>query len=354
MQPYTYHLPEELIAHQAAEPRESARLMVWPEGTNRAGEPNPTTYARLPELLEPGSLLVVNESKVLPARIFGTRPARAPATEPVKVELLLHRPLDSTLQAWDALAKPGKRLREGDTITLEGGATAEVTGWSGNGFVQLELSLKGDELEPYLQTHGHTPLPPYIHAEDTPATRARYQTTYARTPGSVAAPTAGLHFSQQLIHNLKQAGVNLATVTLHVGAGTFQNPTPEQLASGQLHSEWCHLPPETAAAINATKAAGKPVIAVGTTTLRTLESAALAQSGPLQPFTGETSIFIRPGFQFKVADKLITNFHLPGSSLLMLVAAFIGEDALHQLYQRAITERMRFYSFGDGCLLSKA
>lgn len=349
---FTYTLPEDLIAHKAAEPRESARLLQW--SNNDTGTLH--TYANLPDLLEKGSLLVFNESKVIPARLFGTRKARvvgqANQGGDVACEILLHRPLDPNLTRWQALAKPGRRLKDGDTITLEGGATAFIENWA-DGFVNLALNLKPDEVEPYLNAHGHTPLPPYINADDTTETRQRYQTVFAKTPGSVAAPTASLHFSEALLNNLDKAGIQTAKVTLHVGAGTFMNPTPEQIAAGKLHAEWCHVPPETVAAINTAKAESHPVIPVGTTSMRTLESAARA-TGTIQQFTGETDIFIQPGYQFNVADRLLTNFHLPGSSLLMLVAAFIGEDQLAALYEKAMAEKMRFYSFGDGCLLTRA
>ncbi|MCP5405801.1 MAG: tRNA preQ1(34) S-adenosylmethionine ribosyltransferase-isomerase QueA [Pseudomonadaceae bacterium] len=346
MTPYDYYLPPELIAHTAAEPRESARLLRWPEDEI-------ATYADLPRFLNKGDLLVVNESKVLPARLFGERRGRGEGHPDVKVELLLHRPLDSTMTRWQAMARPMRRLREGDAIVLDGGATARVEARDGEGgFVHVALNLSAAEVEPYLQAHGHTPLPPYIHAEDSAAVRARYQTVYAGTAGSVAAPTAGLHFSESLLEALDKAGIGLAKVTLHVGAGTFLNPTPDQLAAGKLHKEWCAVSEGTAADIQATKQAGRNVVAVGTTTCRTLESWALA--GSLSGWQAETDLLICPGFEFRVVDKLITNFHLPGSSLLMLVAAFIGEDALRALYARAIAGRMRFYSFGDGCLLTRA
>lgn len=341
---WTYTLPPELIAHTAAEPRESARLLVWPEKTL-------STFAHLHEFLNKGDLLVVNESKVLPARIYGVRKARVAGQGDVKTEILLHRPINGDMTRWEAMAKPGRRLREGDVIVLEGDAEALIEGWA-HGFVLICLNISPADLEDYLNRHGHTPLPPYIHAEDTASVRARYQTVYARPVGSVAAPTAGLHLSETVFENLDKAGVGVAKVTLHVGAGTFQNPTPEQLASGQLHAEWCEVSPSTAARIAATRTAGKNVIAVGTTTLRTLESAARA-TGSIQSLTGETTLFIRPGFDFRVVDRLITNFHLPGSSLLSLVGAFIGEDALADLYARAIQEKLHFYSFGDGSLLTR-
>ncbi|MFZ2587593.1 MAG: tRNA preQ1(34) S-adenosylmethionine ribosyltransferase-isomerase QueA [Alphaproteobacteria bacterium] len=354
--PYTYYLPPERIAHTAVEPRESARLLRWPVG-------DVSTYADLPDYLNAGDLLVVNESKVLPARLYGQRKNRVVGQPVVKVELLLHRPLDTTLTRWEALAKPMKRLSVGDVIYVDGDAAVVVEA-IGDGFCHVKLEVAPAEVESYLQAHGHTPLPPYIVAEDTPEVRARYQTVYASTVGSVAAPTAGLHFSSSLLEALKAKGVDIAKVTLHVGAGTFLNPTSEQLAAGRLHKEWCSVLPETAAAITACKARGNKVIAVGTTTCRTLESAALVRHGErsvaisrensLEAFAGETDLLIRPGFEFKVVDRLITNFHLPGSSLLMLVAAFVGKDSMKALYSRAIAENMRFYSFGDGCLLTRA
>jgi S-adenosylmethionine:tRNA ribosyltransferase-isomerase len=344
--PYAYHLPPELIAHAAAEPRDSARLLQWPQAQESA-------FSNLPGLLNPGDLLILNTSKVIPARLFGTRPARQASGHPIKIEFLLHRPLSTDLTLWQTFAKPARRLKAADVITLDGNATATVQSNDGN--PTILINLPPEAIPAYLETHGHTPLPPYIKAEDTPATRARYQTVYANpaTPGSVAAPTAGLHFTPEVFAALKAKGINTAAVTLHVGAGTFLNPTPEQLASGHLHAEYAELSPATAAAILATKRAGGNVIPVGTTALRTLETWAALDS-PTQGFAGDTTLFIRPGYEFKVADRLLTNFHLPGSSLLMLVAAFIGEDSMAKLYQHAIAQNFRFYSFGDTSLLTRA
>jgi len=344
--PYAYHLPPQLIAQTAAEPRDSARLLQWPQAQE-------TPFRQLPSLLNPGDLLILNTSKVIPARLYATRPAREAGKPSIKVEFLLHRPLSTNLTRWQTFAKPARRLKPGDTLTLEGGATATVEEAGSN--PTITFNLASEAISIYLEAHGHTPLPPYIHAEDTAATRARYQTVYANpaTPGSVAAPTAGLHFTPEVFAALKQKGINTAHVTLHVGAGTFLNPTPEQLASGQLHAEYAELPPETAAAIAATKRAGGNVIPVGTTALRTIETWANLGS-PAQGFAADTTLFIRPGYEFKVADRLLTNFHLPGSSLLMLVAAFIGEESMAKLYQHAIAHNFRFYSFGDTSLLTRA
>jgi S-adenosylmethionine:tRNA ribosyltransferase-isomerase len=276
------------------------------------------------------------------------------------VEFLLHRPLKPDLTEWQTFAKPARRLKIGDVVNLPGNATATILYTQPH--VAIRLDVIADPLIPnpqslipaFLETHGHTPLPPYIHAEDTAATRARYQTVYAdpTKPGSVAAPTAGLHFTPQVFAELAKKGIQTAPVTLHVGAGTFLNPTEEQLKSGQLHAEWAHMPPQTAALIAQTKARGGAVIPVGTTALRTIETWANLGS-PAEGFSADTTLFIRPGYKFQVADRLLTNFHLPGSSLLMLVAAFIGEDALKSLYEHAITQQFRFYSFGDTSLLTR-
>lgn len=345
MKPYVYYLPPELIAQTAAEPRDSARLLRWPEKAE-------TPFAQLPDFFNAGDVLVVNDSMVIPARLYGHRPSREVGKPDVAVEFLLHRPVDATLTTWHTFAKPARRLKAGDTIHLPGHATATIASAGANPV--LVLNLPATEVAAYLNTHGHTPLPPYIHAADTPATRARYQTVYAdaRHPGSVAAPTAGLHFTPQVLETLRAKGVQILTVTLHVGAGTFLNPTPDQLVSGHLHAEWAHVPAETAKALLEAKKRGSHIVPVGTTALRTLET--WAKNGfSSQGFTGETTLFIRPGFAFQVATRLLTNFHLPGSSLLMLVAAFIGESELTQLYTHAIQNKFRFYSFGDSSLLTR-
>ncbi|RYG61348.1 MAG: tRNA preQ1(34) S-adenosylmethionine ribosyltransferase-isomerase QueA [Alphaproteobacteria bacterium] len=345
MQPYQYELPPHLIAHTAAEPRDSARLLSWPEMSE-------TTFRSLPSLLKEGDLLILNTSKVIPARLYGHRPAREIGNPDIPVEFLLHRPLKPNLTEWQTFAKPARRLKVGDLVQLPAGATAEIL--QTEPYVAIKINTQHATLDTYLEEVGHTPLPPYIHAEDTAATRARYQTVYADAtkPGSVAAPTAGLHFTPEVFAELEAKGIKTAAVTLHVGAGTFLNPTPEQLASGTLHAEYAMLPPETAAAIAATKRAGGNVIPVGTTALRTIETWAKLGS-PAEGFAEDTTLFIRPGYQFKVADRLLTNFHLPGSSLLMLVGAFIGEDNLEKLYAHAIANQFRFYSFGDSSLLTR-
>ncbi len=337
---FTYTLPPELLAHTAAEPRDSAKLLVWD------GAPQDKIFHELPTLLSAGDVLVVNSSRVIPARLFATRGA-------TKIELLLHRPLGADLTRWQVLAKPRRKLKLGDVLTLEGGAQATITGLPA-GYAELEIQLPAQAIPAYLEAHGHTPLPPYIQAEDSPQVRARYQNVYASQThqGSVAAPTAGLHFTPELLATLEAQGIERHDVVLHVGAGTFMNPTPEQVAAGELHPEWAHLSAKTAQAILAAQTRGNKVVAVGTTALRTLET--WGKLGlPPAGFTADTTLFIQPGFAFKVATHLITNFHLPGSSLLMLVAAFIGEAALPKLYAHAIAQRYRFYSFGDSSLLTR-
>ncbi len=333
---FDYHLPPENIAHAAAEPRDSARLLLWPERKEHV-------FRDLPGLLNPGDVLVINDSKVIPARLYGVRPARAGGEgHDVAVEVLLHQALASDLTRWRVFAKPGRRLRAGDVLHLPGGATAVLEEAGAQPVLRLELPAA--EVRAYLGAHGHTPLPPYIHAEDTPAVRARYQTVYAdpRKPGSVAAPTAGLHFTPEVFAALAARGIEVHRVTLHVGAGTFLNPTPEQLAEKRLHAETAQVPAETAAAILAAKGRGNAVIPVGTTALRTLESWAAFGDMAQEGWAGETTLFIQPGYRFRVADRLMTNFHLPQSSLLMLVAAFIGHEAMRELYARAIADGFRF------------
>lgn len=348
---YHYHLPPQLIAHTPAEPRDSARLLLWPQQVEH-------TFAQLPQHLQAGDVLVVNTSSVISARIFATRPNREKGT-PIAIELLLHRKLAEEFH-WHAFAKPAKRLSVGDVLTLTGGQTATVIAVGGaGGQITLDLPLGGPALQAYLAQHGHTPLPPYIQAPNPNQFTQRYQTVYANSAqaGSVAAPTAGLHFTPAVLQALTAKGVHIHSVMLHVGAGTFLNPTAEQIATQTLHAEYAELPAETAQAITAARARGSQVIAVGTTALRTLEGAATAQNlqphQPLQPWSGDITLFIQPGYWFKVVDKLLTNFHLPGSSLLMLVAAFIGLPATQALYAHAIAQNFRFFSFGDTSLLTR-
>ncbi len=341
---YDYHLPDTLIAAHPLLPREAARLLTWPDVRDDL------TFADLPRLLNAGDLLVFNNSRVIPARLRCIRPSENGQHEALQTEILLHRPI-SDFQTWEVFAQKTKRLRVGQSLHFAEGMTADIIERREQTIV-VRFNASASETEDFIETQGEMPLPPYIPRDQTDAhDKQDYQTVYAKEKGSVAAPTAGLHFSDTLINNLKAAGIHTAEVTLHVGAGTFQ-PMYSQLNSihdHKMHSEFGRVDQATVDLISQTKARGGKVIPVGTTSLRLLESAAL--SGTLQPFTGDTDIFITPGFKFHVANRLITNFHLPQSTLLILVSAFIGFDATRQLYEHAITQAYRFYSYGDGCLL---
>jgi S-adenosylmethionine:tRNA ribosyltransferase-isomerase len=343
---YDYHLPDELIAAHPVEPREVARLLTWPL---RDGD---LSFADLPDLLQAGDVLVVNNSRVIPARLKCSRPSATGEHEDLQTEILLHRPLGD-FQTWTIFAQKTKRLKIGQHLHFAFGMIAEILERRENGLV-IRFHASAAETERFIDMHGEMPLPPYIprDKEHTDShDKEDYQTIYAKDKGSVAAPTAGLHFSHTLMARLKERGVIVTEVTLHVGAGTFQPMYAhlESIHEHKMHSEFGIVTQDTVDTINAAKARGNHVIPVGTTSLRLVESA--ARDGTLKPFVGDTDIFITPGFQFHVADRLITNFHLPQSTLLILVSAFIGFENMHALYKRAITDRYRFYSYGDGCLL---
>lgn len=349
---FDYELPPELIAQKPIEPRDASRLMV----VNRATQTISHHHFRdLSQFLRPGDLLIHNESRVIPARLFARKPTGG------RVELLLLRPRSEGV--WEALVG-GRRVRPGLQLTLlsdrEGepvDATARVLEEGERGLRVLAFDRPALALA---EEVGETPLPPYIHEplQDV----GRYQTIYARSPGSAAAPTAGLHFTPDLLLRLRDVGVRSAFVTLHVGLDTFQPVREEQAEDHQMHSEYCSLSPQVAVQINQARLEGRRLIAVGTTAVRVLETAALAAKGnrggmeacPMRTvtaFEGSTDLFIYPGFRFQVVDALITNFHLPRSTLLMLVAAFCGKDLMDYAYHEAIQERYRFYSFGDAMLI---
>jgi S-adenosylmethionine:tRNA ribosyltransferase-isomerase len=332
---FHYELPEELIAQTPPERRGAGRLLT----IDGAGGPlRDLLFADLPSLLAPGDLLVFNDTRVVPARLHG-RKATGGA-----VELLLERVLDG--RRFLALARASKPFRPGSAIALPGGATATVTGRAGD---MVELELDRDPLA-YFEAHGEVPLPPYIGRAAGTEDRERYQTVYARDPGSVAAPTAGLHFDAAMLERLAAAGVGAAWLTLHVGAGTFQPVRAERLDEHRMHFERVRVPAEAVAAIEATRRRGGRVVAVGTTVVRSLESA--AREGALAPFEGETDLFIRPGFRFRVVDALLTNFHLPESTLIMLVSAFAGRERVLEAYRHAVAGRYRFFSYGDACFIT--
>ena len=355
---YDYTLPPELIAQTPVTPRDSARLLVaGPSGVKRTD----THFKDILNLLRAGDVLVVNNTRVLPARLNGWREKTetVPHTDGtvevkrgrLEVEVLLHRCMGAG-HKWSAFCRPAKKMKPGHIIHFEGGE-AEVVGRCGD---ELMLSFKnyGQDFEKFIKIAGEMPLPPYIERPDgtTQDDSERYQTVYAKQQGAVAAPTAGLHFTPELINALEEKGIQFAHVTLHVGAGTFQPVRAEDLSKHVMHAEWGELTPETAKMLNKTRGNGNRIICVGTTSLRLLETA--AKSGEIKPFKGDTDIFITPGFDFRGADGLITNFHLPKSTLLMLVSAFVGYETMKEIYKTAIAEKFRFYSYGDSSLLFKS
>ena len=335
---FDFTLPPERIASVPVEPRDSARLLhVAQTLTDR--------HVRdLVAMLEPGDVLVMNDSRVIPARLFTTVGDR-------QVEVLLHQPVEE--RHWLAFARPAKKLKEGMELSFAPDFTATVEGRTDDGQVRLHFPYDSATLFAKLRVHGHMPLPPYIARADEAADKERYQTVYAAQEGSVAAPTAGLHFTPELLAALKAKGVYTAFITLHVGAGTFQPVKVDDTNEHVMHRETIELGADAANIINTARAKGGKVVAVGTTSLRILESVA-AEDGTLAPFTGSTGIFITPGYRFKIVDRLITNFHLPKSTLFMLVSAFAGLERMQAAYAHAIAQHYRFYSYGDASLLEKA
>jgi S-adenosylmethionine:tRNA ribosyltransferase-isomerase len=359
---FDYELPAELIAQTPIEPRDASRLLV----ANRQSQTFEHRHFRdIGDYLQPGDLLIANQSRVIPARLLGRRAETGGAVE---VLLLSERP-DLGHNCWEALVRPGRRLREGARIefgpegepprllaeiltrTVAGGRVVRLS------LPEIEQIANNDLQDPYQMLHvrerideiGKMPLPPYIHESlDNPE---RYQTVYARIRGSAAAPTAGLHFTSTLLSQLQQQGVQVGFVTLHVGLDTFRPVEHENVSEHKMHSEEIELNAETAELIRATKAAGKRVVAVGTTSVRVLESVASFNEGQIEAYKGNTRLFITPGRHYQVVDAMITNFHLPRSTLLLLVSAFMGKEFMERAYQEAIHERYRFFSFGDAMLL---
>ncbi len=331
---FDYDLPPEFIAQTPAEPRDASRLLVLHRGS---GTLEHRIFREIGESLRPGDLLVLNQTRVIPARLYARKATGG------RVELLLLRRRDEV--TWEALVG-GKGLRVASKLKIEEGPEAEIVELL-NGAERLVRFA--EPIEPYFPKVGHVPLPPYIHAELKDP--ERYQTVYAKEPGSAAAPTAGLHFTPELLESLQAQGVKVAYVTLHVGLDTFAPVTEADPRQHKIHTEWCHLPPETADAINQAKQSGGRVIAVGTTSVRTLESAAAVGRNAIPTYAGPTSLFILPGYQFKIVDAMITNFHLPKSTLLMLVSAFAGRETVLNAYEAAKRQGYRFYSFGDAMLI---
>jgi S-adenosylmethionine:tRNA ribosyltransferase-isomerase len=334
---FHYELPPELIAQQPLPERSASRLLCLDAG----GGLTDRRFRDLPALVAPGDLLVFNDTRVIPARLYGHKASGG------KIEALVERVLgpDRVL----AQVRASKPPRPGGVLHFEGGVDAEVIARRGE-FYELLFS-GGGEVYALLAAHGHIPLPPYITHADGAADRERYQTIYAREPGAVAAPTAGLHFDQALLEALRARGVEFAQVTLHVGAGTFQPVRVENIEEHRMHPEYLQVDARVCAAVRATRARGGRVIAVGTTAVRALETA--ARGGAIAPYRGDTELFITPGFVFHAVDAMITNFHLPGSSLLMLVSAFAGHTQVMAAYRHAVERRYRFYSYGDAMLLER-
>ena len=341
LEDFDFELPHRLIADRPCEPRDAARLLVIPA----SGGLQDWRVADLPGLLRPGDLLVFNDTKVIPARLVGRRGAAS-------VELTLHRDLGSG--GWRAFAKGARRLRVGDRIVFAKDFVADVAEKHPGGDVTLRFDLEGEAFRAALARHGAMPLPPYIKRPrgGYPRDHADYQTIFACAEGAVAAPTAGLHFTPALLGALAERGIGWTSLTLHVGPGTFLPIKTADPRDHHMHAEWGILSAETAERIAAVRRAGARIIAVGTTSLRLLESAA-AETGEVRPFAGETRLFILPDYRFRAVDMLLTNFHLPRSTLLMLVAALAGLDRIKDAYAHAVAAGYRFFSYGDACLIER-
>ena len=343
---FDFELPPERIADRPAAPRDAARLLVVPA----AGPWQDRGMRDLPALLDPGDLLVFNDSRVIPARLHGRR-RRGEAV--AQIEITLHK--QEAADRWAVFARPAKRLKPGDRIEFAADFSARVIARGSEGEVVLEFSAAGPALFAALARHGEMPLPPYITARRAADARDRqdYQTIFAVRDGAVAAPTAGLHFTPGLLAALEARGIRRVAVTLHVGAGTFLPVNAEDTGDHRMHAEWGEITPEAAAAIAAARAAGGRIVAVGTTACRLLETAADAD-GQVTPFAGDTRLFITPGYRFRCVDRLLSNFHLPRSTLFMLAAAFTGLERMRAAYAHAIAAGYRFYSYGDACLIDRA
>lgn len=333
---FYYDLPEELIAQHPAEPRDSARLLVYHKDSGKIEDKH---FYDIIDYLKPGDVLVINDTKVIPARIYGHRDATGG-----KIEFLLHKRIDLT--DWEVLAKPARKALPGNIIRFSDKLYAEVLSCGEDGIRHVRFHFDG-VFEDILREIGEMPLPHYIHEklEDD----EQYQTVYARESGSSAAPTAGLHFTEELLEKIKAKGVEIVKVLLHVGLGTFRPVKTDEITDHKMHSEYYCVTKEPADAVNKAKSEGRRIIAVGTTSVRVLESATF--DGKLQEKSGFTEIFIYPPYQYKMVDALITNFHLPESTLVMLVSAFIGRENTLAMYKYAVEQKYRFFSFGDACFL---
>ncbi len=336
---FDYPLPEELIAQAPSAQRDASRLMVVHRST---GELEDKHFYDIVDFLKPGDLLVMNNSRVIPARIYGTKRGTG-----AHIELLLTKDLGQ--DQWQSLVRPGKRLHVGDIVDLPAGVSAEIMGNSEGGTRILKFHYQGIFMEKLAEI-GSMPLPPYIRRQAQDTDKERYQTVYSKIDGSVAAPTAGLHFTPELLQKIQEKGVGLAEVTLHVGIGTFRPVTADTVEEHHMHFEEYFIDQETAQKINDTKKAGGRIISVGTTSTRTLESAT-GEDGLVKAGQGSTDIFIYPGYTFKMVDSLITNFHLPKSTLMMLISALYDREKILQAYNHAVEERYRFFSYGDAMFI---
>ncbi len=338
---FTYHLPQDLIARHPSVQRDGSRLMLLDRSSRSIAE---DMFSNLQAYLQPGDLLVMNDTRVIPARLFGWKPTGG------RVEIFLLRRVAGGEERWECLLRSSKKYREGQNILLESGMKAVILSRCDS--ENWLVGFNGNEpFEVWLEREGHIPLPPYLQRDDCLVDRERYQTVVAREPGAVAAPTAGLHFTREMLNRLAMNGIETVFLTLHTGLGTFQPVRVKHVEEHQIHSERFAIPHDTAEAVRRTKAAGGRVIAVGTTSARTLEYSA-QQSGAVVHGSGEADIFIYPGFHFKVVDALITNFHLPESTLLMLVSALAGRESVLEAYREAVSREFRFYSYGDAMFIS--
>ncbi len=332
---YYYDLPPELIAQTPIEPRDSSKLLVYDRKT---GKIEHRVFHDIIEYLTDNDILVINNTRVLPARLYGYKDTGA------KIEVLLQKRMD--LKNWQCIARPTKRLKEGDRITFSQHLSCIVTKKSEYGLIEVRFDFDGT-FEHRLSEVGTVPLPPYIKEKLKNA--ERYQTVYSKIEGSSAAPTAGLHFTAELLQKIKDKGVQIVEVLLHVGLGTFRPVKEDNILKHEMHSEFIEMSEQNAEVLNKAKAAGKRIVAVGTTSVRVLESTC-DDSGNFMPMKKDTNIFIYPSYKFKAVDALITNFHLPESTLIMLVSAFLGRDETIKIYETAVKEKYRFFSFGDACL----
>ena len=338
-QDFTYELPKQLIASKPLKNRTNARLMVIDPVQPIAHE----SVSDLPSMIREGDVVVVNNTRVFPARLFGVKESGG------RIEVMIERLLSD--HAVRAFVKASKAPKEGTILLMDGGFTLIVRGRHGDLFM-----LESDPAICILdmaEAHGHTPLPPYIKREDLAQDRERYQTVFAKNVGAVAAPTAGLHLDESLISSIRHRGALWCEITLHIGAGTFNPVRVDELNEHQMHGEWYNIPDDVSDTIVSAKAEGRRIVAIGTTTMRCLEGSAAANGGQIRAGSGETEIFITPGYQFNVVDVLLTNFHLPESTLLMLVAAFGGFERMLAAYQEAVREHYRFFSYGDACLIAR-